>query len=1032
MVTNRHPSFRKLAIVAGVTLVIGLSALYFLKPRLDSQVTTEVRKQHQFNKFLTSYEYRADPLHIWEKYQESHRFPFDNRIKLAYARTLELGATIFQSADKPKAKISEKWQNEGWLVKVAYGSQNFEDHLLNELPTLAQVSFSQREMLGNLLSSRPPASPSSASFDEVDRLIQEFNTISILKALLKLDQILANGERSPELFLRVSRCYTWLAMLEPFDKIDVTQELCAKALAYHNIGSYLGGKGQTEWLLILVAMGYWGEADQVIKSQSPTEEKILWQALKSYIHYDASALKEIIKQHPGTPHYYYLLGLIYKANSRCQEAVEVMEQAYKEHPECLQFLDVLTQTATVGPNHEYTTTYPEIMLEKHQEFLEQEGEKDWGKWLKVLGDGFIQMRYFSSQSQLLEFWLNLESTRQLSPNSHPVILDLDTYKYLVKAEIFESLRVRYDFLLYSYGVHERAKKLIEEIVEAFPDDSFSYTLQAMYYLQIGQNEESKQNFMNALKQNPSQFVYKRFIKPSPWLFDRNKFGYSALKHWRDKFSTEASNINDLAEIYHNFGYRQLSNKYLRMATKLNPFYPWSYNKLTSWNNNLKYIEEGLKVNPDSYPLLKAAGYHYQSEDTPEGLEKAITLLQRAIKIVPRSEDAYKDLASIYRKQEKYSQAIDTLKEYLKYDNETLTAVHIKNEIGSIYYDQEDYQKAYEVYKEAASSWQANSLLGVGYSLEKMGRLLEAEEYFQNTAERYPNSSCMELVKFYWRQNRDKEAKDTIIKYLPLNSTRTIIESMVDHFQENKQQRRIWPTFQEVFKSPKDILYLARILTNVKEYRYAIPVWEKCFEGESNSWIIYLYRYYQCMEKIHGTKKALEKIRPYIKHPVEKYTFVMELQREKLYDATIKICKEFLVEYPQDSLKSRRLGCLSMMTLAALMSGKEDMVKDVVDRAISDLDPKYDDILFVRYLRGELDEHKLLAQINPRIVGRAAYYIGMKRLLEGKKEQAENYFTIVKEWDRMEMNFTFVEIHLALAELERLADIPKKKVEMNPV
>jgi tetratricopeptide (TPR) repeat protein len=669
------------------------------------------------------------------------------------------------------------------------------------------------------------------------------------------------------------------------------------------------------------------------------------------------------------------------------------------------------------------------MLERHQDFLEQEGKKDWGKWLKALGDGFIQMRYFSSQSQLLEFWLNMESTRQLSPNPHPVILDLDTYKYLVKAELFEALWVRYDFLLYRYGVHERAKKLIEEIVEAFPDDSFTYTLQAMYYLQIGQNEEAKQNFMKALKHSPSQFVYRRFIKPSPKLFDRNKFGYSALKHWRDKFSTEASTINDLAKIYHNFGYRQLSNKYLRIATKLNPFYPWSYNKLTSWNNNLKYIEEGLKVNPDSYPLLKAAGHHYQKKGNREGLKKAVALLQRAIKIVPKSEDAYKYLASIYRRLRKYSEAIDTLKEYLKYDNDTLTAVHVKNKIGSIYYDQEDYQKAYEVYKEAASSWQANSLLGVGYSLEKMGRLLEAEEYYQKTAERYPNYHCMELVKFYWRHNRDKEAKDTIIKYLPLNSTRSIIEDMVDYFSENNLTYRIWPTFHEIFKSPKnnkDIIYLARILMKYEEYDYAAPVWEKCFETESNSWIIYLYRYYQCMEKIHGTKKALEKIRPYIKNPVEKFTFVMELQREKLYDATIKLCKEFLVEYPQESLKSRRLGCLSMMTLAALMSGKEDMVKDVVDQSISDLDPKYDDILFVRYLRGELDEHKLLAQVNPKIVGRAAYYIGMKRLLEGKKEQAESYFTIVKEWDRMEMNFTFVEIHLALAELNRLAYIPIKE------
>lgn len=1031
MITNKRPNFKRLAIVAGLTLVIGLAVFLYIMGFVEEDTHPTSRNvSGTFVDYLINNDYHSDPSHIWEKFQELHGFPFDSRIKLAYKYTLELGMKIFLNQTDPKTNISVTRQGNGWQVNIASKSPNLdlEGHLLGKLPPLAQASFSQRELLDSALKQTPLTNSSSVSFEEIDRLIKEFNTISILKALLKLDQFLADGEQSPDLFFRVSRCYSWLAIFQQFEKSDISKELCAKALANYNIGRCLGGKGQTEWLLILAAMDYWGEAEQILKSQTPETETVLWEAISAWIHYDVKTLKVIVGNHPEMP-YFYLLGIVCEATQRNMKAFEIVEPIYLKNKQCIQFLGLLTKTAPLSSNHEYTQIYPELMIERHKSFLDEFGEKDLKSWGSGVVKGFKQNRFSTSESELLEYWLKEKSTTQFVHNKKPILLDIDTYKRLAKAEIFEALWVRFGFLLSKYAVLEESKELMEDIVKVYPDESLTNFMQGLYYEYIAKHEKSKEYYIKALKHDPPKCVLRNtLINYKEWK-EGDKLAYQALNDWRDKFFYKSVHINDFSISYKELGYYCLAYDYLKSAKELNPLFPYFSMNLTNWSKDPKYMEECLKKTPENYDLIKMAGKYYQKRKNPDDLQKAVILFNKAIEMSPQSDDAYRYLSDVYLKQKKYSEAIDTLKSYLKYDDKTLIAVHVQNEIGYIYRKQKDYQKAYEIYKEVAPSWQGGSLLGMGYSLEGLGRLLDAEEYFENAAERYPNSGApMALVKFYWRQDRDTEAKEAVVKYLAYNSPNTFIDGLVDHFFKENLPQRIWPVYQQIFDSPKfneKIVYLAQWLNIKERFDLALPVWEKFVELKPfPGWQKYLPKFYKCLEKTQSKEAALQKIMQYIPNSLDKHRLMAAMYEEEVYDVAIRLGQELWPEFSaQGAPEGLRAACLQLITLAALKSGENSAaLKEMLDKNLSNLNGNLDDVLCINYLNGNLDEQTFLSRITPDKVGMGAYYIGLRRLMNEKRSEAETYFLITREATLK----GYGEYHWALAELKKLKATPIKE------
>ena len=103
--------------------------------------------------------------------------------------------------------------------------------------------------------------------------------------------------------------------------------------------------------------------------------------------------------------------------------------------------------------------------------------------------------------------------------------------------------------------------------------------------------------------------------------------------------------------------------------------------------------------------------------------------------------------------------------------------------------------------------------------------------------------------------------------------------------------------------------------------------------------------------------------------------------------------------------------------SARRAGRNDDAKRLLDEGASRCDTGAWPYPVIKYLRGEIDETKLLASAtdNDKMT-ETRCYLGLDQEVKGRKEEALAHFRWVKERG----NASFYEYAMALAELDRLA------------
>lgn len=140
------------------------------------------------------------------------------------------------------------------------------------------------------------------------------------------------------------------------------------------------------------------------------------------------------------------------------------------------------------------------------------------------------------------------------------------------------------------------------------------------------------------------------------------------------------------------------------------------------------------------------------------LDDAITCYLKALKILPSFRRAHQNLAYVYFKKNSYDEAFPHL----------IQAVQLGGQDGSVYgllghcYQQKDqYEQALVAFRNAqltqpeVMDWK----IGVGYSLDRLGRTDEALAHFERLAEEAPESTAiaLQLANLYLTKNQQSKA-----------------------------------------------------------------------------------------------------------------------------------------------------------------------------------------------------------------------------------------------------------------------------------
>jgi tetratricopeptide (TPR) repeat protein len=139
---------------------------------------------------------------------------------------------------------------------------------------------------------------------------------------------------------------------------------------------------------------------------------------------------------------------------------------------------------------------------------------------------------------------------------------------------------------------------------------------------------------------------------------------------------------------------------------------------------------------ESMKLVENASSLIYNDNT---VDKAITLLDKAIKTDPNNKNAYLQMANAYKQKDYYSQAISFYNKAIDMDEDNLNALQEK---AAYSYEKEKYSDALDSYNKIANknSEDFSFYFNKGYSESQVGEIDNAIESYTTFIDSYPNSS----------------------------------------------------------------------------------------------------------------------------------------------------------------------------------------------------------------------------------------------------------------------------------------------------
>lgn len=281
---------------------------------------------------------------------------------------------------------------------------------------------------------------------------------------------------------------------------------------------------------------------------------------------------------------------------------------------------------------------------------------------------------------------------------------------------------------------------------------------------------------------------------------------------------------------------------------------------------LSYIYQQVQKEPNNAALL----YRYAFElHKANKLSEAVTYYNQALKLNPKNEDTYMNLAQAYKQQGNYDKARTLLTEAKGLFPENTTIKKqlsaIDSETASLLYsdatklfNQKKYQEAINLYNKIVPAT-AESLFGIGASYQALGNNAKAAEYYvkslkldANNADTayyaalaYSNAGDFAQAKTYAKKSlaleaNNKNAKD-LLTYVIEQENTVKMDKAIDLFDKKQYAQALNILNGVISQDPKDsnaYYYRAMVYDAQKKYQPAINDYKKALQYNPQMIIAY--------------------------------------------------------------------------------------------------------------------------------------------------------------------------------------------------
>jgi tetratricopeptide (TPR) repeat protein len=260
-----------------------------------------------------------------------------------------------------------------------------------------------------------------------------------------------------------------------------------------------------------------------------------------------------------------------------------------------------------------------------------------------------------------------------------------------------------------YGKLNESIAELTSIVSAWPDDQ-----ETRYYLgaaleENGDLDKAYKNF-DLLNSNSNYFITARMHMA--YILERQEKLDKAISLLRETINHKKDNHQlylMLASLY------EIKNQYLNAMDVLKQGLKYNerntgllyrlgvvLDKLKRSEECIEQMEMVIKINPKHADALNYIGYTYA--DKGIYLDRALDLIERAIKYKPNSGHIIDSLGWVYFRKGQYDKALEELKKALELVPEDPT---INEHLGDVYFKKKDYGNALKIYKKTLSLKNAN-------------------------------------------------------------------------------------------------------------------------------------------------------------------------------------------------------------------------------------------------------------------------------------------------------------------------------------
>ena len=491
-------------------------------------------------------------------------------------------------------------------------------------------------------------------------------------------------------------------------------------------------------------------------------------------------LKSAIQMDPGSLYLKRELATVYLQNKEAENAISVLEDILKEHPNDVKSLILYAGIQQVQKNtDEATSAYERIIAQDPQQ----------EKVYSLLGSLYLESGKLDQAKRIFDQLINH------FPASHAGHFYLgkiyaDQGKAAAAEKEFqrtielepELLEPRFELLkLYNnQNKHKKIVKIYQDILERNPGNVRAAMELGYYYYSQGRKKKAAEIFKELGDRSISEFEI--IIKIIQLYIDKKKYdeGIVILKGML-KAVPDSADMNHVAGIAF-YGKKDNPNalKYFRKVTPASRFYEdavihaayiLSENKKNA--EAIKLLGDATKNDPENAEFRYYLGTFYEEEEQFEQAELAI---KQAINIEPDNPRYYFRLGVVYDKSNKKEASMEAMRKVIAIDPKHSNAL---NYLGYTYADLgKNLDEAERLILEALKYKPNDGYItdSLGWVYYKKGEFKKALEYLHQAIEIVPDDPIMlehvgdtylmledktNALKFYKKslKNKDKDKEE---------------------------------------------------------------------------------------------------------------------------------------------------------------------------------------------------------------------------------------------------------------------------------